>query len=641
MADPQRSSGRDSRETKESAMTVIQPPRRPTSDTELGFTKRDAVRWFSPSTLARAATKVVLSAAFGDYLDKREMESTLKADVLTAGVGAEDVWIDFIADTADGFDQTYSVAWCAAQRNIEPIGPDKQRRKLPRAQLVVFGGDEVYPYATPKEYEDRFSGPYLAALPWTEPDPSRHNEGHPSMLAIPGNHDWYDGLTGFMRLFAQGDWIGGRKLEQKRSYFAVDLPGPFWLWGIDIQSDNYVDAAQIAYFKAAAETMVKNDDNALILCTAKPSWTEVVDSKDAYRNLAFVERTLVPDSTRTILMLSGDKHHYARYEAVKDTATGPRTRVTAGGGGAFLSTTQKLDRELEVPKPRTDSNPKTAETEPFELECRYPDLKQSRRLNGRIFLLGLRNPSFTVIPAILYILLFFATVSRLASQDNNGDIRVAPEPWNFRDILLSQVGLAPLALIFGVAAVLAAFCIVPKRVPTWLSRPLRGFAGLVQTGCHVAAQAAITMVCVHYFSPLTGWRVLLCVVLVGLVGAVVGSFIFAAFLFLWFTLFSWNSTEAFSSFRYTGYKNFLRIHVTEKAVTVYPIGIDKICEQWDYDLEPESPEASWLKPRAGTIETRLIEKEFTIYAPVSQAKENESPATSEYRAARSGYAPRG
>lgn len=505
--------------------SAIQPRPRPTSDTELGFTQRKAVRWFSPPTLARAAAKVVLSAAFGDHLDKREMQSTLKSRVLSAGAGADDVWIDFIADTADGFNQTYSVASCASQREIAPIGLD---HTLPRAQLIVFGGDEVYPYATPKEYEDRFSGPYLAALPLTEPDSSRPEEKHPRMLAIPGNHDWYDGLSGFMRLFAQTTWIGGRELEQTRSYFAADLPGPFWLWGIDIQSDNYVDALQIDYFKAAATQMTPDD--ALILCTAKPSWTDVRDAKDAYRNLAFVERTMVPRGVRTILMLSGDKHHYARYEAAKDVGPeGPRMRVTAGGG-AFLSTTQKR-----------------------------------------------------------------------------------------------------LAIIFAVAAILSAFYLVPKRVSVWRSRICRGLAGVTQTAAHVAAQAAIAMVCVQAFQTetLTGWRLLLCTLLVGLAGGVVGSLIFAVFLFLVFTLFGWNSTEAFSSFRYSGYENFLRIHVTKEAVTVYPIGIDEVCKKWDYDAENTLPEAAWLKPSSGSIETRLIEPEFRILAPSAAATQR---ATAESRA---------
>ena len=59
-------------------MTSMQPRPRPCSDKELHFTRRKAVQWFSPPTLARAAAKVVLSAAFGDYLDKREMEHTLE-----------------------------------------------------------------------------------------------------------------------------------------------------------------------------------------------------------------------------------------------------------------------------------------------------------------------------------------------------------------------------------------------------------------------------------------------------------------------------------------------------------------------------------------------------------------------------------
>jgi hypothetical protein len=258
-----------------------------------------------------------------------------------------------------------------------------------------------------------------------------------------------------------------------------------------------------------------------------------------------------------------------------------------------------------VPTPHADSDPATAERETFELKERYPSANQSRRLNGLIFLLGLRNPWFMVIPAMLYMLLFFASVSQL-------DVRHA---WGFRDILFSQLGAAPLAIIFAVAALLSAFYIVPKRVGVWPSRIFRGVVGITQTACHVAAQAAIAMVCAGFFSTLTGWRLLVCSLLVGVVGGIAGAIIFATFLFLVFTLFGWNSTEAFSCFRYSGYKNFLRIHVTQKAVTVYPIGIDKICRRWTYDPDNPSAEASWLKPATGTIETRLIEPELTILAP--------------------------
>ena len=93
----------------------------------------------------------------------------------------------------------------------------------------------------------------------------------------------------------------------------------------------------------------------MILCTAKPSWADVPREANAYDNLAYVEKHLVPDHVVTVLMLSGDKHHYARYDA---SALGgaDRARITAGGGGAFLSSTNTLSDHVRVPEPR----PRTA-----------------------------------------------------------------------------------------------------------------------------------------------------------------------------------------------------------------------------------------------------------------------------------------
>lgn len=181
------------------------PPSRPRTDADLGFPKRRPVGWFSPPTLARATAKVLLSAAFGEYLDKRELQHSLNEGLVASEKEADDLWLDFVSDTGDGFNPTYSVAWCVSQPTITPLDSDVA---LPRGHYLIFGGDEVYPYATPKEYDERFRGPYTAALPWTAPDPNRPHASCPRVLAIPGNHDWYDGLTGFMRMFAQPGWIG-------------------------------------------------------------------------------------------------------------------------------------------------------------------------------------------------------------------------------------------------------------------------------------------------------------------------------------------------------------------------------------------------------------------------------------------------
>ena len=143
------------------------------------------------------------------------------------------------------------MAWAASQRDLtvradNPAdAPAGEQLTLPRGQIVIFGGDEVYPVAKVDDYENRFVGPYKAALPWTNPSRATDAGAHPRLLAIPGNHDWYDGLTGFMRVFGQQAWIGGRQTVQTRSYFAAALPGRWWLWGIDIQSDAYLDSAQI------------------------------------------------------------------------------------------------------------------------------------------------------------------------------------------------------------------------------------------------------------------------------------------------------------------------------------------------------------------------------------------------------------
>ncbi len=137
-----------------------------------------------------------------------------------------------------------------ADATADRDAPTGEQLTLPRGQIVIFGGDEVYPVARVDDYQDRFVGPYKAALPWTDPPEStRRCRAHPRLLAIPGNHDWYDGLTGFMRVFGQQAWIGGRQTVQTRSYFAAALPGRWWLWGIDIQSDAYLDSAQIRYFR--------------------------------------------------------------------------------------------------------------------------------------------------------------------------------------------------------------------------------------------------------------------------------------------------------------------------------------------------------------------------------------------------------
>jgi hypothetical protein len=103
------------------------PPDRPrtTNVRELGFRRRDPVVWYSPRVLADSGLRYVLSAVFGAYLDKRELQAALPADIITHHADRDELWLDFVADTGDGFDATHSIAWLLGKRQIEVEGLDR------------------------------------------------------------------------------------------------------------------------------------------------------------------------------------------------------------------------------------------------------------------------------------------------------------------------------------------------------------------------------------------------------------------------------------------------------------------------------------------------------------------------------------
>jgi len=69
--------------------------------------------------------------------------------------------------------------------------------------VLVFGGDQVYPSPSREEYQRRLVAPYAAAFG------DDTTSERPHVYAVPGNHDWYDGLSAFTRLFCSD--IGGRR----------------------------------------------------------------------------------------------------------------------------------------------------------------------------------------------------------------------------------------------------------------------------------------------------------------------------------------------------------------------------------------------------------------------------------------------
>ncbi len=318
------------------------------------------VRWYDPRLLARVWVRTIVSSVFGQYADQRLIQAATDltsgrellarydfSDPLSAdpakriAVDADgSYWIDYVSDIGDGFEATYPTAYLLAQQQLDIKGAGV----LPHGDILLMGGDQCYPQATRRDYKKRLQEPYGMAL-----SDKIHKR---KLFAIPGNHDWYDGLQAFDSLFcssrdklseARGSFIGGWQCQQHRSYWALKLPHKWWIWGADIQFSKYLDTAQVNYFSAVAGEM--GPDDKIIVCLAEPAWM-LADFQGQDEEENFFKITAIARSrgAKVCAVLAGDWHHYNRYSS-------PDLGVhffTAGGGGSFLHPTHVLKNEISV-----------------------------------------------------------------------------------------------------------------------------------------------------------------------------------------------------------------------------------------------------------------------------------------------------
>lgn len=292
-----------------------------------------------------------------------------------------EVWIDFVCDTGDDYDLSLAVGRMVLSDHT--LGGEEARR-LPRGDVLIFGGDTAYPLSTGYELERRLLRPWNAVLQEWAPD-------HRSrvLLGIPGNHDWYDGLDGFGRLFrrspledlpapaagapvsAPGESFGervegalvrqlhvdelteslrlageawaalaailrgstvrkagrlglaGYRAVQEASYWALPLAPGLDLWGVDRQLRS-ADFRQRVFF---AQRRAEAQPPRVLLVAPDPALAYGEPNEPGMQLLNACHLSLDRDR---ILYLTGDVHHYER-QAVADSL-----HVIAGGGGAFL-----------------------------------------------------------------------------------------------------------------------------------------------------------------------------------------------------------------------------------------------------------------------------------------------------------------
>lgn len=289
-----------------------------------------------------------------DRISER-LGATGRGRSLTENLG-RDLWIDYLADTGDDSEVSEAVARLVFAPYELP-DPDGGFVEAPVGDILFFGGDTAYPVATGQEIHNRVIVPFNRVLERTSDGRER------VLLGIPGNHDWYDGLDSFGRMFRikddedveirpsvveihrlqierYADWArefvrGGHVGKpralilrdytpvQRASYFALPLTPTADLFALDRQLGS-IDRRQRRYFRTCN---VQSPRSTRVLALPDPVFAFGERSRTG---TAMIEALGVSLDEEAHLVLSGDTHHYRRWRS------GPTTHVIAGGGGAFL-----------------------------------------------------------------------------------------------------------------------------------------------------------------------------------------------------------------------------------------------------------------------------------------------------------------
>lgn len=549
-------------------------------------------RWYDLPRLISIGLRVAISTVFGQFADRREaLAAGGEIDPRSFDPSysyretspEESFCFDFVADAGDGWNPTYAVARLLAEPVLSVDG-----QRLPASRVLVMGGDQVYPTASRDAYQRRLIAPYLQA----SADAHNETKAEPrvDLYAIPGNHDWYDGLRAFLGVFcgrrvksafagaAPGRAYGIWQTRQTRSYFALALPHGWWLWGVDIQLEGYIDRPQIDFFDHVAREWMEPNSN-LIICTGQPEWAYLDGGKmvgPRFRNFSYLASVAVRAGRNhnLRLVLSGDSHHYARY-IERQPELSDVHYVTAGGGGAFLHPTHTLGNksvDSEYPAPGR-AGPKAAYSLTFNLAAAYPSAATSRKLAWRNLMFAALNWGYTFSLAVICAFFAWLLNANALSYTQETLAETLLKPVMFAEAIrsyLTLVFISPWPMLL-VAMATAGYCYFAD----FQSTSRRIGMGLL----HAAAQTFIVVlatITIARWLPdrAPAWSL---IVLVGLAGGLLAATVMGIYLLVCVLLLERHTNEAFSSLRIQDYKNFLRIEIVSRdKLKVYPIGISAV-----------------------------------------------------------------
>jgi hypothetical protein len=321
-------------------------------------------------------------------------------------------WIDRLG----GPDQDFTVRDYADQSEVSAIllgdtgeGDGSQYAVVPgllregeRSDFMFIISDLIYPAGGIDDYLEKFFRPYK-----DYPGP---------IYGVPGNHDWYDDLTGFIfhlvgrherapringpgsgwkRFLRQLLWrraprgrtktieemlrLRPRPTQQKHQpgpYLAIDA-GPLLLVGIDTGITGGIDHDQGQWLRRISRASPKPK----ILLTGKPLYVDGKHHPGAIEGDGTVDQIVTAPEHNYIAAIGGDVHNYQRYPVRLDDG---RTiqYIVSGGGGAFMNETHRI--------PNIDRSGLKGVTE-SDFRC-YPlrgdSLSLFSRNYGRLFSLG-------------------------------------------------------------------------------------------------------------------------------------------------------------------------------------------------------------------------------------------------------------
>lgn len=313
--------------------------------------------WLDPIPIWHSRNQV-LARVFGDPTNderRRWMQVQREAGKLQEGLildrhaASEEVSFLVVGDTGEGDASQYEV--------VKPLlarGRD--------TDFMVVCSDIIYPAGDAEDYDLKFYEPY---------------KDYPSPIyALPGNHDWYDGLVGFMYHLCEAEtpsfvgaaeppslkerlrrplWRrpeknpgefserrrteGKQRSDQRSPYFAIET-GPLLIVGIDTGMGGEIDREQGQWLRRVSRETGKPK----LLLTGKPLYVDGEYHPGPIEGGGTVDDIVRAPEHNYVAALGGDIHNYQRYSVRVPGRDSPLYYIVSGGGGAYMSDTHRIPK---------------------------------------------------------------------------------------------------------------------------------------------------------------------------------------------------------------------------------------------------------------------------------------------------------